>query len=122
MTRRLFPLLLVAGAAAWWTSVPAAAAQSWTLTRAEWAGVRSANQVVALGPVRNAVTALAADPGSRLAVVHNGGEDGVFWASDLEGWLISLGVPATRIEDRAGAVAPGELHLELESPSNGSPQ
>lgn len=101
-----------------WTALHAAP-QSWTLTRTQWAGVQSPRQIVALDPVRNAVNALAADPGARLAVVHNGGEDGVFWASDLEGWLISLGVPAARIEDRAGAVAPGELHLELETSDSG---
>lgn len=120
MKRRLVPALLVVGTAAW-AGFPALASESWTLTRAEWAGVQSASQVIAIGPVREAVTALAADPGSLLAVVHNGGEDGVFWASDLEGWLISLGVPAARIEDRAGAVVPGKLRLELESPGGEPP-
>lgn len=99
----------------------AAAPQSWTLTRAEWAGASSASRVVSLPPLRAAVKALDSHPGARLAVVHNGGEDGIFWASQLEGWLVSLGVPHKRLLDRAGGVRAGQLRLELESPGTAGP-
>lgn len=99
----------------------AAAPQNWTLTRAEWAGADSASRVVALSPLRAAMKALDSHPGARLAVVHNGGEDGVFWASQLEGWLVSLGVPHKRLVDRSGAVRTGQLRLELETPGTTGP-
>lgn len=106
---------LAAGAAA-----QAAPARQWTLTRAQWAGGTSAAQIVAIAPLRAAVRALDAHPGARIAVVHNGGEDGIFWASDLEGWLVALGVPAARIVDRTGALPAGRLRLELLAGEAGS--
>lgn len=96
------------------------ASQSWTLTRAQWPATENARDIVALAPVRAAVRALSDARGARLVVLHNGGEDGDFWASDLEGWLIALGVPARRIVDRAGALPPGELRLRILSANEGS--
>lgn len=106
---------LAAGVAA-----QASPAPQWTLTRAQWAGGIAAGQIVAIAPLRAAVRALDGHPAARLAVVHNGGEDGIFWASDLEGWLVALGVPAARIVDRTGAVPTGQLRLELLAGDAGS--
>lgn len=94
--------------------------RQWTMTRAQWAGGSDAAHIVAIAPLRAAVKALDAHPGARLAVVHNGGEDGVFWASDLEGWLVALGVPAAKIVDRTGAVPTSELRLELLAKQDGN--
>lgn len=91
----------------------APAPHQWTLTRAQWAGGADAAQIVAISPLRSALHALDANAGTKLVVVHNGGEDGIFWASDLEGWLIALGVPAKRIFDRAGAVPVDQMRLEV---------
>ncbi|MGH8225460.1 MAG: hypothetical protein ACRER1_04830 [Gammaproteobacteria bacterium] len=99
----------------------AAASQTWVLTRAEWAGPLNAQRVIALAPVRSAVHALDAASGSRILVAHNGGEEGLFWASNLEGWLVALGVPAARIVDRSAGVPPNEIHLELLPPAAGAP-
>jgi len=104
---------LVAGAALAGTAVAAPA--SWTMTRAQWGGAGRAGQVVRIAPLRAAVTALDAKPGARLAVIHNGGEEGIFWASRVERWLVALGVPKARIADRTGAVRAGRLRLELVS-------
>ena len=94
----------------------AAGTGTWTLTRAEWSGVTNGQQVVAIAPLRAAVNALDKHRGDRLVVLHNGGEDGLFWASDLEGWLVSLGVPSSRIVDRIGAIKPGRIRLQLAPP------
>lgn len=106
-------LSIVLGTLAAVAAARGAPAHQWTLTRAQWAGGNTAASIVALAPLRAAVRALDAHAGAKLAVVHNGGEDGVFWASDLEGWLVALGVPAARIVDRTGAVSADELRLEL---------
>lgn len=87
----------------------------WTLTRAEWSGLTRASQVVAIKPLQAAVAALNARPHARLVVAHNGGEDGLFWASELEGWLVALGVPSGRVVDRIGAIAAGHIRLQIES-------
>lgn len=94
----------------------AAGARQWTLTQGQWSGVTSAAQVVRIAPLRAAVEALDAEPGSRLVVIHNGGEDGLFWAADLKGWLVALGVPTARIVDRIGVLPPGRIHLRLQPP------
>lgn len=91
----------------------------WTLTQAQWSGVTTAAQVIELRPVHAAVAAFDAAPGSRLVVIHNGGEDGLFWAADLKGWLVALGVPTSRIVDRIEAIAPDKIRLEVE-PASGS--
>lgn len=101
------------------SAAPAAPAGPWTLTQAEWSGVTGAAQVVAIKPLRAAVSALDATPGARLVVVHNGGEDGLFWASELEGWLVSLGVPSERIVDRIGAIEAGRIRLRIEPAPGG---
>lgn len=88
--------------------------RQWTLTRAQWSGVTSAEQVVDLPPLHAAMKAFDAAPGSRLVVIHNGGEDGLFWAADLKGWLVALGIPSARIVDRTGALPPDRIRLQVE--------
>ncbi|MGH8128423.1 MAG: hypothetical protein ACRETC_08660 [Gammaproteobacteria bacterium] len=97
----------------------AASSAQWTLTQAQWSGVTSATQVLAVKPLHAAIAAFDAMPGSRLVVIHNGGEDGLFWAGNLKGWLVALGVPSTRIVDRIGAIAPDKIRLQVE-PASGS--
>lgn len=116
MLRGALGALLLAAVSA---AAGAGAPQSWTLTRAQWAGADRAARVVALAPVRAAVAALSAAPGARLAVIHSGSEDAVFWASDLEGWLIALGVPSARIDDTTAAVPANELRLRVRSAGAG---
>lgn len=115
MRRRQLPwmtavALLVAAAVA-----QAGTPAQWTLTRAEWSGVTQAAQVIHIKPLRAAVTALDKQPGAKLIVEHNGGEDAVFWAANLEGWLVALGVPSARIVDRTTAIAPDRITLRLQS-------
>lgn len=112
MRIRLGITLILAGLCA---AAHAAGHDAWVLTRAEWSGVTDGAQVVAIAPLRAAVNALDKHPGARLVVLHNGGEDGLFWASDLEGWLVSLGVPSSRIVDRIGAIRPGRIRLRIAS-------
>lgn len=111
---RAFALAILVAAASAAAAPPVS--HTWTLTRAEWAGPRSAERVIALAPVRAAVKALAAAPRSRLLIAHNGGEDGLFWASDLKGWLIALGVPGKRIVNRSAGVPSNEIRLQLLPP------
>jgi hypothetical protein len=100
--------------AVWCVAARAAGNGPWVLTQAQWSGVTRAAQVVSLDPLRRAIQAFDAQPGAHLVVVHNGGEDGLFWASDLEGWLVALGVPTDRIVDRIGAIKPGRIQLRIE--------
>lgn len=90
-----------------------AVANSWRLTLAEWSGPKTASRVLKMKPIRAAVQALDKSPGARLELLHNGGDTGVFWAADLKGWLISLGIPGSRILVHTGGQTPGVLKIEL---------
>jgi hypothetical protein len=112
--RRLAALLLTLGLG---FGAHAASVTQWTITRIQWSGVVTAAQVLEVRPLQAAIVALDALPGSRLVVIHNGGENGLFWASDLEGWLVALGVPSARIVNRIGAIAPDKIRLRIEPAS-----
>lgn len=95
----------------------AQAAESWTLSAAEWSRPRSGAAVLAMAPVAGAVRAWqAADAesggSSRLRLLYAGGEEGSLWAAELHDWLIALGVPPGAIELAAGGT-PGELELQV---------
>lgn len=95
----------------------AAAADSWTLTAAEWSRPRSGAAVLEMAPVANAVRAWqaaeAAHQGaSRLQLRYAGGEEGSLWASELRDWLVALGVPPGAVEPVPGG-DPGELEIRL---------
>lgn len=82
------------------------AAESWTLSAAEWSRPRSGAAVLAMAPVAEAVRAwraLEAGGGSsRLQLVYAGGEEGSLWAAELRDWLVALGIPPDAIEMVAG--------------------
>ena len=90
------------------------AAESWTITAAEWSRPRSGEVVAAIPGLASAVRALDAQPDSRLLVRHPGGEEGALWAAELRDWLVALGVPADRIEWVPGGVPPDRIELDIE--------
>lgn len=101
MFRRIFISMLLAassGAMAGEHLVPAE----------EWLRPRSAERVLAMEPVREAVREWRAW-GGRITIVHASGETGSLWASELRDWLIALGLPADAIGLRPGGTGAGLL-------------
>lgn len=98
-------------------SLAAQAAESWTLSAAEWSRPRSGAAVLEMAPVAEAVRAWQAavdeHAGARLLLVHAGGEEGSLWAAELRDWLITLGVPPEAIELVPGAQSARALELRL---------
>jgi len=100
-------------------AIPASAAPgtpSWILTLGEWSGPKTGERILDMKPLRAAVQALDSTPKARLEVMHNGGEGGVFWAVQIEGWLVSLGVPGSRIVLRTGAIKLDRVRILLLPP------
>lgn len=97
-------------------SSSAQAADSWTLSAAEWSRPRSGEAVLAMEPVAEAVRAWqaadAATGTSRLQLLYPGGEEGSLWAAELHDWLVALGIPPGAIELVAGGEA-GQLEIRL---------
>lgn len=91
----------------------AASAEEFLLGREDWARPRRGDALPEIAPLRAAVNALDAAPGSRLRVHYAGGEEGSLWAHELRGWLIALGVPGRRIELLPGGSDTLNLRLEV---------
>lgn len=78
------------------------------LDAVEWARPRSAEAVVAMPTVRDAVHTWSQIPAAEMVIRHPRGETGMLWAEELRDWLVALGVPShgirlsasSRLEER----------------------
>lgn len=97
--------------------LPVQAADSWTLTAADWSRPRSGAAVLAMEPVAAAVRAWqqadGVDETARLQLVYPGGEEGSLWAAELADWLVALGVPRDALELVPGGQPAGRLEIRL---------
>lgn len=100
----LLPLLLIIP--------PVNAGELYTITAEQWAVPRSAENLVAMPGLNNAVQAMQASRGSRLLIRFPGGDEGTLWLSELRSWLISLGISSSQIETVPGG-EPGRIELEV---------
>jgi hypothetical protein len=70
----------------------------YTVDAETWSRPRSAETLLQLPPLREAVAALQGHAGRRLSIHHPEGEQGELWASELRDWLVALGIPSARID------------------------
>lgn len=98
-------------------SAATSTSEAWKLTLAQWSGPKTAGSILRMKPIRDAVKAFDQTAGARLELLHNGGDSGVFWAANLKGWLISLGIPGSRILVHTGGLNPGVLEIKLLAPT-----
>lgn len=95
----MLPNLLRAALLAVLLIVPPLAAQTVYVVGAEtWSSPRSAESLLRLAPLREAVAALQGGRHLRLVIRHPEGEQGEFWAAELHDWLVALGVPSARMD------------------------
>lgn len=80
----------------------------------EWARPRSGARVSALPALRAAVGAWLELPGTRLAIVHPGGESGALWGTEVRDWLIALGVAPSDVALRPGSPRDDAIMVRLE--------
>jgi len=88
-------------------------ADSWHISAEEWSRPRSGHSLVAMEGLVNAVQAFNQSNKSQLLVRYPGGEEGALWASELKDWLVSLGVPSSRIKLRPGQSSHEHITLML---------
>lgn len=91
----------------------AGAGDTWSLDADAWARPRSAETVISMSPVADAVHAWSRSVGSELVLRHSPDEGGQLWADELRDWLIALGVPRERIARVPDSTAEGRLVLSL---------
>lgn len=90
-------------------------ADSWNISIEEWSRPRSGESLVQMPGLVKAVKALNADPLSKLQLRYPGGEEGALWTSELRDWLVSLGIPSSRIELYPGQSSNENITLTLKT-------
>jgi hypothetical protein len=93
--------------------IPAVNAETWQLHREQWSGPRSGERILAIPVLRQVMASLAQNPKTSLLIRYPGGEDGIIWVSELEAWLVALGMESSRIETRPGSPSADIIELEI---------
>ena len=103
----LFASALVLGMAT------AAHAGSYTITAEMWMQPRSGQVMLQMPPVRAAVQDWLRHPGSKMLILHSGDDMGSLWASEVQDWLVSLGIPSADITKQVSGQDENSVTLEV---------
>ncbi|HVA55867.1 MAG TPA: hypothetical protein VNI53_08770 [Gammaproteobacteria bacterium] len=95
-------------------SATAARAGSYTITAELWMQPRSGSVILQMPPVQAAVSDWMRHPGSHLVILHSGDDQGSLWASEVQDWLVSLGIPSTDIRKRVSGQDENSVTLLVE--------
>jgi hypothetical protein len=89
-------------------------ADTYTITPDEWAQPRSGTEMAAMAPVRAAVQDWMKHPGYHIVLLHSGDDIGSLWSSEIQDWLVSLGIPSSAIEKRISGQDENSVTLSVE--------
>ena len=89
-----------------------------TLSLQQWSVPRDAMTVLNMPAISATMKALTRQQNKKLVLRYPGGEVGMLWASELKGWLVSLGLSSSRIKIQAAGLKPDELELMIDKDSN----
>lgn len=87
------------------------------LTSSEWNVPRTTRTVLSMPALRHTIQAYDSHRGFRIQIHYPGGDEGTLWASELRSWLVSLGVASAHIDLLPGTRKPGQLELQVVTPS-----
>jgi hypothetical protein len=73
------------------------AAESVTIAADQWARPRNGEMIAGLGQLRKVIEAFDAQPDRQIVIHYANGESATLWAEELRSWLVSLGIPSSRI-------------------------
>jgi hypothetical protein len=97
----------------WWAAAALAAAQTFVVPPELWDRPRSGGTIQEQPPIRQAVNAFLAQPGSRLVVHHAAGQERLLAAEELRSWLVALAVDPARVSLRSGLKPAEPLKIEV---------
>lgn len=83
------------------------------LTQQQWSVPRTAESVLGMPAVHNIMKKLSDKTNYVLNIRYPGGEVGILWASELNGWLVSLGLDSSSIELQPGSLNVQEIELSI---------
>jgi len=89
-------------------------AGSYTITAELWMQPRSGKVFLEMPPVRAAVNDWMQHPGSHLVILHSGDDVGSLWASEVQDWLVSLGIPSSDIRKAVSGQDENSVTLAVE--------
>jgi len=90
-----------------------ASPQMYYLSAEQWAVPRSVTAIISMHAIASVMQALQDDKNSSLVIHYPGGDEGSLWATELRGWLISLGLSSSKITLVPGSTAANRLDLEI---------
>lgn len=76
---------------------------AFTVSADQWAQQRSGAALLRLQPIQGIVREWLGQPDSHIVIRHAASDAGNLWASELQDWLVSLGVPADHVDKQASA-------------------
>lgn len=83
------------------------------LDRAQWSVPKTDTVVLAMPVLQKVMKQLQHSAHTRLNVYYPGGDEGSLWATELRGWLVSLGLESRRIQLVSGSQYQDRLQLEI---------
>jgi len=83
------------------------------LTQQQWSAPKTAESVLTMPAIHNVMKQLSDKKGYTLRIRYSGGEVGMLWASELKGWLVSLGLASSSIELQSGSLNVQEIELSI---------
>lgn len=102
--------LLAAVAAGFAANVQAA---GYAVTADMWMQPRSGQVMLQMAPVHAAVLDWMKHPGSKLMILHSGDDVGSLWASEVQDWLVSLGIPSSDIVKQVSGQDENSVTLQV---------
>jgi len=84
------------------------------LSEQQWAVPRTAESILAMAAIHQVMMVLSDNKNITLRIGYPGGEVGILWASDLKGWLVSLGLSSVNIKLQAGSLHAYGLELSVD--------
>lgn len=96
-----------------WAAAVDAHAGSYTITAEMWMQPRSGQVMLQMPPVHAAIRDWLKHPGSKLIILHSGDDMGSLWASEVQDWLVSLGIPSADISKQVSGQDENSVTLEV---------
>ena len=85
-----------------------------SITAEQWSRPRHGEGLVDMPGLQATIVAYLQQPNEQIAIHHPVEEDGLFWAEELKGWMIALGVKSTSIRLVPAPVPSGVIELYIE--------
>lgn len=106
---------LLLSATVWLSATPTKASElyQYAVKRVQWPAHVNGQNILALPAVKETLSRFTEDGRIRIIIGYPGGDPGKKWATELQNWLVSFGVPSSYIELQLGSGAGDQLAIEV---------